>query len=83
MIVPSAVSPIQMLPLSPPERYTRLLSGEKVTPMKVALTSTRFTAGVELPSCEIKVSENGRVPLLSVASICPSGDSARPKGFGA
>ena len=51
--------------------------------MKLALTSMRFTAGVELPICEIKVSENGRVPLLSVASICPSGDSARPKGFGA
>ena len=72
-----------MLPFSPPERYTRRLSGENVTPMKLALTLMRLTAGVELAICEIKVSENGAAPLLSVASICPSGDSARPNGFGA
>ena len=48
MIVPVAVSPIQMFPFSPPERYTRALSGENVTPMKLALTSMRFATGAAL-----------------------------------
>src|SRR5262245_8472460 len=83
IMLPVAVSPIQILPFSPPERYTSLLSDEKVTPMKLALTSIRLTIGVGLSSWVIKVREKGPAPLLSVASILPSGDKARPKGLGA
>src|SRR5262249_25534798 len=49
----------------------------------LAFTLMRLTDGVWLASCETSVSENGPAPLLSVASIVPSGDSARPNGFGA
>ena len=51
--------------------------------MKLAFTLIRRTIGEALPSCEIKVSEKGAAPLLSVANIAPFGESARPKGFGA
>ena len=64
------------------EIHTRV-SGENVTPMKVALTSIRLTAGTRLFSCVTSVRENGPAPLLSVASIRPSGDNAMPNGFGA
>src|SRR5262249_4983283 len=60
-----------------------LLSDEKVTPMKLALTSIRLTVGVGVCNWVIKVRENGPAPLLRVASILPSGDTARPKGLGA
>src|SRR5262245_28955060 len=61
----------------------RLLSGENVTPIKLAFTSIRLTAGAALLNWVISVNENGAAPLLSVASIIPSGDNARPNGFGA
>ena len=50
--------------------------------MKLALMSMRLTASA-LVIPVINVSENGPAPLLSVASIVPSGDNARPNGFGA
>ncbi len=72
-----------MLPFSPPETYTRALSGENATPIKLAFRSIRFTVGAALPRSEISVSEKGPAPLLSVASMRPFGDSAMPNGFGA
>src|SRR5262249_24946084 len=80
---PDRTSAIQMLPFSPPERYTRWLSGENVTPRNVALTSTRFAVGAAASRCVMSVSENGPAPLFAVASVAPSGDSAIPSGLGA
>ena len=39
--------------------------------------------GVELRRPVIRLTENGRTPLLTVASVFPSGLSDMPKGFGA
>ena len=51
--------------------------------MKLAFRSIRLTVGAPLFTRPISVSENGPAPLLSVASVSPSGDSAIPNGFGA
>src|SRR4029079_14480535 len=39
--------------------------------------------GAALRALRISVTENLEAPLLVVASVCSSGDTARPKGFGA
>src|SRR5262245_28810166 len=51
--------------------------------MKLALRLIRLATGAADWICETSVSENGEAPLLTVASIAPSGERARPNGFGA
>lgn len=78
-----AVSPIQTLPFSPPDAKKRDPSAENAMPMKVAFTSTRVTAGVLPWMLRINEMENCDAPLLIVASVIPSGESASPYGLGA
>src|SRR5262245_52900439 len=75
-----AVSPIQMLPFSPPDAKNREPSAENTTPMNVAFTGMRVTVGVDV-QLRMSVTENRDAPLLIVAITRPSGDSASPYGF--
>src|SRR5215831_4148169 len=52
-------------------------------PMKVDDTGMRETLGFVLRMFLNKVIENGPMPLLTVASVFPSGESAIPYGLGA
>src|SRR5438445_8094812 len=51
--------------------------------MNVALMGTSAGAGLALRAPRISVTENVAAPLLMVASVCSSGETARPNGFGA
>src|SRR5262245_40892912 len=51
--------------------------------MKLEDTPMRVTLGLALRMFLNNVIENGPVPLLIVASVFPSGESAIPYGFGA
>src|SRR5262245_31789087 len=52
-------------------------------PMKVDDTGIMVVVGLLLRTFFKSVIENGVVPLLTVARVLPSGDNARPYGFGA
>src|ERR1051325_1277507 len=51
--------------------------------MNVASRSTRVGVGAAALRLVTRVTEKREAPLLMVAAVFPSDDSARPKGFGA
>src|SRR5262249_15785306 len=58
-------------------------SDEKTIPMKVEDTGMSVLLGLALRMFLNNVIENGVMPLFTVASVFPSGESAIPYGFGA
>ena len=51
--------------------------------MKVASSITGVTVGLALRGLRISVTEKREAPLLIVASVCSSGETASPNGLGA
>ena len=51
--------------------------------MNVASSGTKVVVGVAVRRPRTSVTEKREAPLLIVAAVWPSGDSARPNGLGA